>query len=121
MTVAVGSKLSMERKIISVSSKRQVTIPQKFFELLGFQNEAECVLKDDGIFIRPVRLGGSEFAEEILADLIDQGYSGEQLLEKFKEQSRKVRPAVMRLIAETDEIARNGESLSVDELFSAED
>ena len=34
---------AMDRKIISISSKRQITIPQKFFNLLGFENEAECV------------------------------------------------------------------------------
>ena len=32
----------MDRKIVSISSKRQITIPQKFFNLLGFGNEAEC-------------------------------------------------------------------------------
>ena len=86
--MAAAGNFLAERKIISVSTKRQVTIPQKFFDMLGFQNEAECILKDDGIFIRPVRMGGSEFAENILEDLIAQGYSGKELLEKFKEQRK---------------------------------
>ena len=119
--MAAASSFLAERKIISVSTKRQVTIPQKFFDLLGFQNEAECILKDDGIFIRPVHMGGSEFAENILEDLIVQGYSGKELLEKFKEQSRKIRPAVVQLIAEADEIAKSGKSTSLDELFGTED
>ena len=33
----------MERKTIRISSKRQVTIPQRYFERLGFGEEAECI------------------------------------------------------------------------------
>ena len=29
----------MNREILSISSKRQVTIPQKFYQLLGFGDE----------------------------------------------------------------------------------
>lgn len=67
-----------------------------------------------------VHMGESEFSEEILADLIAQGYSGEELLEKLKEYSRGIRPAIEQMIAEADEIARNGKSTSMDELFGAE-
>lgn len=110
----------MERKIISISTKRQVTIPQKYFELLGFDNEAECILQDGGVFIRPVRAGGNEFAEQILADLLAQGYSGNELLEKFKETSKKVRPAVESLIEEADELAKHGSTIPLDDLFDTE-
>lgn len=111
----------MENKIISISSKRQVTIPQKYFEMLGFENEAECILQDVGIFIRPVRIEGNEFAEQILSDLIAEGYSGTELLEKFKEQSRKIRPAIEKMIAEADEIAKRGKNVSMELLFDSED
>jgi hypothetical protein len=37
----------MERKIISVSEKRQITIPQKYFEALGSTGEAECILQNN--------------------------------------------------------------------------
>lgn len=111
----------MEHKVISISAKRQVTIPQKFFETLGFDNEAECVLKDGGIFIRPVHSAANEFAEGILADLIAAGYSGDKLLEQFKLQSKKVRPAVAAMLAEADEIAKEGKSLPFDKLFGTEE
>ena len=113
----------MERKIISVSIKRQVTIPQKYFEALGFHNEAECILRDDGILIRPVRdINSGEFSEQILADLISQGLSGQELLERFKEQSKKVRPAVKKLLAQADAIAKSDEGkIALDEMFGAEE
>ena len=119
---AVRSGNAMERKVISVSVKRQLTIPQKYFEALGFNNEAECFLQEDGLFIRPLRdTGGSEFSEQILSDLISQGYAGQELLEKFKEHSKAVRPAVLKLIEETDAFAQSGEGrIPMDELFGSE-
>ena len=119
---AVRSGNAMERKVISVSVKRQLTIPQKYFEALGFKNEAECFLQEDGLFIRPLRdTGGSEFSEQILSDLISQGYAGQELLEKFKEHSKAVRPAVLKLIEETDAFAQSGEGrIPMDELFGSE-
>jgi len=112
-----------EQKIISVSIKRQLTIPQKFFNALGFGNEAECILQDDGLLIRPVRVAnGSEFSEQILADLISQGYEGQQLLRKFKEYSRAIRPAVLEMLDDNKTFAESGKGkISMDELFAAEE
>ena len=119
----IRSEAYMERKIISVSMKRQVTIPQKYFEALDFHNEAECILRDDGILIRPVRdINSGEFSEQILADLISQGLSGQELLERFREQSKKVRPAVKKLLAQADAIAKSDEGkIALDEMFGAEE
>ena len=123
MSVAVLTRgETMERKRISISSKRQITIPQKFYDELGFDSEAECVLQDGALILRPVRNSGGEFAEQILADLIAQGYAGEELLEKFKAAQKQVRPAVERLIEEADEIAAKpkGKAISLDYLFGPE-
>ena len=85
------TKADLERKMISISVKRQLTIPLKFFNTLGFSNEAECILQEDGILIRPLRVAESkEHSEKILADLIAQGYEGQQLLDKFKELSMAI-------------------------------
>lgn len=121
MTTAVKGKSKMDRKIISISSKRQVTIPRQYFETLGFHNEAECSIRDGGIFIRPVSMESGVFAEQILADLIADGYSGDELLARFRENSRKVRPAVLTMIEEADALARSGTSISMEELFGQED
>ena len=88
--VVVNRSVPMETKRISISAKRQITIPQKFFQMLGFDSEAECIVNGDELIIRPVRTrDGGEFAEEILADLIAQGYSGNELLERFKEMRKQ--------------------------------
>lgn len=68
-----GSR-KVDRKVLSISSKRQITIPQKFYQTLGFGNEAECIVHGNELIIRPVKtVSGGEFAEQILAELIDEG------------------------------------------------
>ena len=118
----IESDAAIERKRISVSVKRQLTIPQKYFDALGFSSEAECVLQDDGLLIRPVRItGGGEFSEQILADLLSQGYEGQELLAKFKEYSKAVQPAIRKMLDENEAFAKSGAGrIPMDELFGAE-
>ena len=62
--------------------------------------------------------GGGEFAEQILADLIAQGFSGDQLLAEFKKTLKKVRPAVEVMLAEAEQAAHGeGESYSYNDVF----
>jgi bifunctional DNA-binding transcriptional regulator/antitoxin component of YhaV-PrlF toxin-antitoxin module len=95
----------IERKIVTVTGKRQVTIPLKFYEKLSFGKEVECYLTEDAIVIRPLSNSDVSFAVEILKDLISQGYSDEKLLTKFTEQCANIKRAVGLLINEADEIA----------------
>lgn len=98
-------------KRISVSQKRQITIPIEFYNSVGIDKEVECYVQNDTIVIRPVRESSGEFDEQILADLIEQGLSGQELLGKFKETRRQVRPAVERLLNEAHRAAQ-GEASS---------
>jgi bifunctional DNA-binding transcriptional regulator/antitoxin component of YhaV-PrlF toxin-antitoxin module len=90
----------MLKKRISVSQKRQITIPVEFFNSLNIKEEVECYLQNNAIIILPVREESGEFDEQILADLIAQGLSGPELLEQFKKMRRQVRPAVECLLDE---------------------
>jgi bifunctional DNA-binding transcriptional regulator/antitoxin component of YhaV-PrlF toxin-antitoxin module len=85
--VAERSVDKTSRKILSISSKRQITIPQKFYQTLEFGDEAECIMHGDELIIRPIKtVSGGGFAEQILAELIAEGLSGEELLSRFKEK-----------------------------------
>ena len=108
-----------ERKKVSISSKRQFTIPQIYYSLLGFDKEAECILGEGMLIIRPIAsTSEGEFAEHILADLISEGYSGNELLEEFKRRQAKVRPAVVSMIEAAKEAANgNGEYYSYEDIF----
>ena len=96
----------VERRRINISSKRQITIPAKFFKALDLDKELECIYSNNMLILKPVKQEDSAFAEEILEDLIQQGYSGKKLLAEFKKVNRKIRPAVDKLIEEADEIAK---------------
>jgi len=44
----------LDRKIINITGKRQVTIPLKYYEKLRFGKEIECILTEDAIVLRPL-------------------------------------------------------------------
>ena len=113
----------MEKKKVSISQKRQITIPQKFFTLLGFDKEAECIMRGNELIIRPVKENVSgEFATEILEDLIKKGYNGQELLHEFKIMQAKVRPAVELMLSEAEQVANgDGEYFTYDDVFNSED
>ena len=113
----------MERKIINVTGKRQVTIPLRFYEKLRLGKEIECVLTDDAIMLRPLANSddGFGFTMEILKDLISQGYNGDELLAKFAKQRANINEAIDILIDEADEIAvGKRKSATTEEIFGEE-
>lgn len=113
----------MEMKKVSISAKRQITIPQKFFTMLGFDTEAECMVRGNELVIRPAKTNsGGEFAEQILADLIAQGYSGDDLLARFKIAQKEARPAVEEMLAEAEQVAGSkSEFATYEDVFGAEE
>jgi len=112
----------MFKKRIAVSQKRQITIPIEFYNDVGIDKEVECYIQNNAIVIRPVRESGGEFDEQILADLISQGLSGEELLIRFKETRKKIRPAVEGLIAQAELAAKDKSKHSTyDDVFGTED
>lgn len=94
---------STGRYVLPISSERRITIPKDFYQKLGFGREAECVVNGGELVIRPVRT--EDFSEQILADLVEEGYSGRELLEEFRRRYTQVRPAVEAMIAGSDAIA----------------
>lgn len=105
----------MESRIIKVSNKRQITIPQKFYEKLNIDHEVECIITNSEIIIRPIKRE-TEFAEEILKDLIDNGLEGSQLLDEFRKTHAKVKPAIRRMIEEADILTKDSQSSGDDKL-----
>ena len=46
-----------------------------------------------------------DFSEQIMEDLISEGFSGDELSEKFLERSDEIKEALKILLKEADEIA----------------
>lgn len=105
-----GSGVKMSEfisKRLKVSPKRQITIPSVFYKKLNFdnseKNEVECFLREDKneIVIRPVQ-SETDFSVEILNDLVQKGYSGQDLIKEFEKLKSGVKPAVERMINEAE-------------------
>lgn len=96
-----------EVKKLRISAKRQITIPQKFYSKLGFTHGAECEIRGKELIIRPIQENGGEFAEEILSDLIKEGFSGEELLRAFRSRQKQIRPAVEEMLKEAKRVAED--------------
>ena len=112
-----------KQKRVSISSKRQITIPQSYFNALGFDKEAICMIEDGKLVLIPAdRISGGEFAEYILADLIKEGYSGQELLREFHDKQMKIRPAVEKILKAAKEAAyNNGDFESYEDVFGTEE
>lgn len=61
------------------------------------------------------------FSKEILKELIDEGYSGSELLDEFCIRQANVRPAVEAILEEAKNAAKGkGEYFTKEEVFGAE-
>lgn len=87
-------------KIISISSKNQITIPKKLMEFLGFGTEARIKTDGNSLIITPLKEEKFDFSDLILEDLIREGYEGQELLKEFKKRNRKIKPAINKLVEE---------------------
>jgi antitoxin component of MazEF toxin-antitoxin module len=107
-----------ERKIIKISGKRQITIPQKFYQQLGLESEVECHVENGSLVIRPISYDTGEFLAQIVNELADEGYSGEELKTQFALRTKQVKQAIADLLEEADEIATGKrKAASMDDVF----
>lgn len=121
---ARGKEEEIMKRRIHISSKRQITIPAKYFKALNLKDEVDCIYAKDMLVLVPVQKNEGDFSEEILEDLIEQGFSGKELIKEFKRLKRKVRPAVEQIVAEADVLAREAMADYVDrteEIFENEE
>jgi hypothetical protein len=111
----------MDKKIISVSGKRQITIPLKFYHLLRLENEVEGSVENGALVIRPLRRDPGEFASQILKELIAQGYSGDELISQFEIQSKNIKKAIGKMLEDADKIADGSmPAASFNDIFDSE-
>ena len=93
-----------EPKKVKVSKQRQMTIPKVYFDALQIEEEVTVELVDGGLLIKPVHKVPDDFAEQLLASLIDKGLSGQELLEKFKEATSNTSQTIFRAVQDNDTI-----------------
>jgi AbrB family looped-hinge helix DNA binding protein len=101
-------------KRISVSKKRQISIPKEFHDLLNIREEVTLELHGNHLVLKPIHESFEDFSEEILADLVAEGYSGSELIKEFRHRKGQIGNAVDSLISETK---AKGKKTTIDELF----
>ncbi|MER1987510.1 MAG: hypothetical protein ABS948_16650 [Solibacillus sp.] len=80
----------IKSKTIKVSAQRHLVIPKEFYEALNIGEEVTIELHEGQLVIKPVIKVSEDFAENLLEELIAAGYSGEELVVKFKEVKQQV-------------------------------
>jgi len=96
----------MERKIIPVSSKGQITIPKKFIKELHLGKEVEIIVDNGIMIVKPaMKASTNEFSEYILRDLVAQGLQGDELINEFINQNSDIKNAAQSMLAEAHILA----------------
>ncbi len=98
--------MSMNEKPIrrvKVSKQRQINIPKDFYDALNISDEAMVEFTGKEIVIRPAEYENVDFSEDILKDLVHQGYSGEELIQRFTRIKSEIPSALNRMKKEAME------------------
>lgn len=96
-----------EPQTIKISSKRQITIPAKYYEAAGFGEYALCTWTDQGILLQPLDVDDEDVTVDILRSLVKQGFEGEELIERYQETKRKI-VSVRRKLGEAERDVSEG-------------
>ncbi|WP_053415993.1 hypothetical protein [Viridibacillus arvi] len=81
---------NIKNKTIKVSAQRHLVIPKEYYDTLGISEEVTIELHERHLVIKPVIKIDADFAENLLEELIIAGFSGEELVAKFKEVKQMV-------------------------------
>lgn len=113
----MGNKILIKKRV-SISSARQMTIPICFYKKYGFGESALFIDEGDKLVLRPESKCSGEFDDEILADLIKEGYEKDELMIEFKKRRERVPFAINKLVDMSKDAANNkGEFSTYDEVF----
>ena len=80
----------IKSKTIKVSAQRHLVIPKEFYDALNIGEEVTIELYEGQLVIKPIVKVSEDFAENLLEELIAAGFSGEELVAKFKEVKQMV-------------------------------
>jgi bifunctional DNA-binding transcriptional regulator/antitoxin component of YhaV-PrlF toxin-antitoxin module len=105
-------------KRVSVSSKRQISIPKEFFDELQLGSEIQMELYENRLIIKPFVESWEDYSSEILADLVKEGYSGDHLLDEFEYRKAQIPKAMKDL---TEDAKKEAEEASIEDLFEEDE
>ncbi len=112
----------MDKKIrlVTVTSKRQFTIPVDFFKELNMSpGKVRCILENGRIIIEPINTSSFwDFSADILQELVSEGLNGEELVKEFKQRKNIVKEAFLNMVNEAKEDIEKGIGRDAEEVFN---
>lgn len=99
-SVTMSELIGKPLRRIKVSKQRQINIPKDFYDALDISDEAFIEFTGKEIVIRPAEFETVDFSEDILKDLVNQGYSGHELVRRFAQVKAEIPKALERMKTE---------------------
>lgn len=116
-----------EYREITLTSKRQITLPKSFCDRLDIEGRRfEAYLTDDGIFLRPVSSKDSSVYDDdvkaIIRQVMDEGYEGNEMVEEAAFRIGEYQKMMNRRIQEfEDDLLGDSVSNETEETFNGLD
>lgn len=114
----MGVSALNQSQTVKISSKRQITIPSKFYEAGGFDEYALCTWTENGLLLQPLKDNDEDNSVTILRQLVAEGYEGDELVDKYEEIQNKIVSIKHKLQKAEDDIAE-GRVGPVGEMFES--
>lgn len=114
----MGVSALNQSQTVKISSKRQITIPSKFYEAGGFDEYALCTWAENGLLLQPLKVNDEDNSVTILRQLVAEGYEGDELVDKYEEIQNKIVSIKHKLQKAEDDIAE-GRVGPVGEMFES--
>ena len=114
----MGVSALNQSQTVKISSKRQITIPSKFYEAGGFDEYALCTWTENGLLLQPLKVNDEDNSVVILRQLVAEGYEGYELVDKYEEIQNKIVSIKHKLQKAEDDIAE-GRVGPVGEMFES--
>ncbi|NLD18565.1 MAG: AbrB/MazE/SpoVT family DNA-binding domain-containing protein [Tissierellia bacterium] len=98
-----------------------IIIPKKILESMNLSpgDEMSLSIDDEKLIIKKnQKTSEDDMSYYILKDLMEQGYEGEDLLNKFKYTKKQFPNAVERMVQEAVKEYEEGETISLEEFFN---
>lgn len=130
----VGEGEVLEYREITVTSKRQITIPKSFFDRLAVEQRFVAYLTNEGIFLKPIRTESETVYDDdlknIVRKVVSEGYSGEEMVEeivyRFGEYNKLIEKRIQEFERDltsdsvSDDESEDEHFYGLDALFDAE-
>lgn len=114
----MGVSALNQSQTVKISSKRQITIPSKFYEAGGFDEYALCTWTENGLLLQPLKVNDEDNSVTILRQLVAEGYEGDELIDKYEEIQNKIVSIKHKLQIAEDDIAE-GRVGPIGEMFES--